>query len=301
MMILLISTLLHIANVENARALGEGNNGGRPGYHMPSQTTTYLPNPMNPLQRELWRVFKKEDGTAYIIPRPDGLGLEYGMCQVTNSLFTKAEQYGLCDRTADPDIINSIDPDVALEFTAVFHQNLMFVANGNEISPWVPDEDILLACDTLVGDSKVATESYCTNVRGRCDEKTGVCLEITFIPSEEEVEILVPALNKIYGIPELGEECSLDAWRSTDYMCPVASCYIPEGCTYTSHHIISQYNPENSEDRTVRPLRTCCQELCYSIDKNGERCDYSGSSQFEWSFLIQMTPFFSMLFFLVPY
>ena len=55
--------------------VGDGD-GGRPGYHSPAGDT-YVPNCDVQTLREYWRIFEQADGSAYMIPRPDGLGLAY--------------------------------------------------------------------------------------------------------------------------------------------------------------------------------------------------------------------------------
>ena len=64
------------------------------------------------------------------------------------------------------------------------------------ISPWAPDDDIIAACELT--DNEAAL-SYCEQLESRCDQ-WGNCIDIGYIPSEEAVAALIPALNLLYGI-----------------------------------------------------------------------------------------------------
>ena len=107
------------------------------------------------------------------------------------------EQYGLCEEYGNPDIINDIPPADALTITNTLHQLLEFkIGEDGMISPWAPDDDIIAACELT--DSEAAI-SYCDQLESRCDQ-WGNCIDIGYIPSEEAVTALVPALNQLYGI-----------------------------------------------------------------------------------------------------
>mmetsp|Transcript_92442 Transcript_92442/g.138459 ORF Transcript_92442/g.138459 Transcript_92442/m.138459 type:complete len:317 (-) Transcript_92442:81-1031(-) len=267
-------------------------NGGRKGYHSPGPNDTYLPDCANPLKRELWRVFEKEDGTAYMIPRPDGLGIKYNLCaegdtstgtppMVDTTLSEKAEQYGLCDEiVSDPSLLNSMDPADALQFANVFHQQLRFVTNGagDDIDPWVPDTDILAACEVLSSeDDNAAAKTYCEQVAGRCSDD-GMCIDIGFTPSPEAVTQLLPALNEIYGIANAGDRCVPEGEPS--FGCALADCTEPpEGCQYVFDHYV------------VNNMRDCCAELCHAVDSNGNECTLDSSSNRRGAELYSVTWF----------
>jgi len=236
-------------------------NGGRSGYHSPSSTDTYLPDCENPLKRELWRVFQQEDGTAYIIPRPDGLGTVYNICNgrvpVKEGIIDKANQYGLCDNDINVAAINHIDPNYGLLFVNIFHRQLHFVADGQNIQPFAPDSDILDACELREGDETL--NSYCQAVKNQCNS-FGECTEMMVVPSEMQVRQIVPALNELYGIPEIGDQCDPEQWSSS-FSCPVAKCATsPQGCEYVRDHYI------------INQDRDCCAEMCFSVDSQGNKC-----------------------------
>ncbi|CAB9524844.1 expressed unknown protein [Seminavis robusta] len=252
-----------------------GTNGGRVGYHSPSPTDVYLPDCQNPLQRELWRVFVQEDGTAYMIPRPDGLGITYGLCNndaFDQELMAKAQQYGLCDETVtDPTVINSMTPEDALRFANAFHRQLRFsISDDNQIYPWAPDEDILLACENITSQAALG---HCEALANRCNDDTGECIEIGVIPSVEAVQELVPALNALYGVLEEGETCIPSTVFGPTFGCPVADCFAEQsaGCEYDTA----------GAPFSVNELGDCCQRQCYAVDSNGNECTGNNNPQEE--------------------
>lgn len=168
--------------------------GGRPGYASPGETDTYLPDCNAPLKREYWRVFVSSDEKAYIIPRPDAMGIEYDLCAGTSEELFK--QGGLCEEAADPDVINNLEPKDALDITRALHELLVFERSGDSIKPFAPPDDVIAACDLT---SNAAAKSYCQELQGQCDEN-GICNEMLMVPSSDAIEAIVPALNKLYGI-----------------------------------------------------------------------------------------------------
>ena len=125
--------------------------------------------------------------------------------------------YTMCnDRDgADPNVINNMELSDALLITNLLHRHLKFQivnygddATNNDtlyswsVEPHAYDDDILLACDVLDlegGASYNQVEGYCADVRNRCTND-GVCSDIGIIPSKENLDILVPTLNALYGI-----------------------------------------------------------------------------------------------------
>ena len=172
-------------------------NGGRSHYHSPESGTTYLPDCNNALNRELWRVFAVSETSAYIIPRPDGTGLDNGLCEADDAdLAGLFSQYGLCQENGNPSIINDIPPADALAITHALHERLEFTIDADGmISPWAPDDDIIAACELT---SATAAIDYCKLLESRCS--WGSCEDIGYIPGAAAVEALVPALNELYGI-----------------------------------------------------------------------------------------------------
>ena len=171
-----------------------GGDGNRSNYFSSDQ---YLPDCQNPLYRELWRVFAETEASAYILPRPDGMGIDFAICDGEDAdLTTLFTEYGVCEEYADPDVINDIKPADALVITNQLHQRLRFSADENGgLFPWAPDDDILAAC-TLIENQ--AALSFCALLESRCSGYA--CDDIGYIPGPEAVEALIPALNELYGI-----------------------------------------------------------------------------------------------------
>lgn len=200
-MLIIISLLIACTpEVENPLGTCEAEtNGSRACYHFPSPDDTYLLDCNAPLDRELWRVFAQTDESAYIIPRPDALGLQFGLCDGESDDAILLQQYGLCDQILDSEgvtTINEISPVDALSITSILHQNLRFeVGEGNVVSPWVPDEDMIDACD-LISDSSV--DEYCANIE--LSSSGNDCPEIFYSFPEDTAILFADALNQLYGI-----------------------------------------------------------------------------------------------------
>jgi hypothetical protein len=176
--------------------------GSRVCYHSPEAGDTYLPDCEAPLDRELWRVFATEDGGAYIIPRPDGMGLSTGICDGDDiELAAAFERSGLCDEVADPEVINDLNHTDALVITHALHEQLVFTAvddgdGSAHIDPWAPDEDMLAACDGPLAD-ETAVDEACDLLAGRSED--GNCTDIGVIYSLEQATLFAAGLNHVYG------------------------------------------------------------------------------------------------------
>jgi len=264
--------------------------GSREGYHSPLPNT-YLPDCKNPLKHELWRVFMNEDGTsAGMIPRPDGLGIKHKICPnwpqdpeddeyydpllelemgrlseedgpLANTLLRfKASEYGLCNETVlNTSIINSMDPVYALQFANIFHRQLVFTIKENRISPWVTNSDILQVCETF--DVSDNIKAHCEEIKSLCNDK-GECIEMGIIPNKQSVEELVPALNEMYGVKQMGDTCNPEEWGAT-FECPanLISCgRPPKGCKYVNNYYV------------IDEVRDCCPKPCYYEDSDGNDC-----------------------------
>ena len=178
-----------------------------------------------------------EGVSAHIVPRPDDYGVKYGFCDDgdtiddrNNSSSSSAsssrtsggdqlqqyyykelfQNYTMCndrDGGADPDVINNMKLSDALLITNLLHRHLQFqmVNYGDDswsIEPYAYEDDILLACDVLELEGGTAydqVEGYCDDVRNRCTND-GACSDIGIIPSKENLDIVVPTINALYGI-----------------------------------------------------------------------------------------------------
>lgn len=177
--------------------------GARACYHTPDATDTYLPDCEAPLDRELWRVFAVDEATAYMIPRPDAMGIHTGICDGDDvDLAAVFEANGLCAEVADPDIINAMTPEDALVIGHALHENLVFgVEEYGEgaagLVPWAPDTELLMACEgPLAGDARV--EGLCAELATLDAE--GTCNDLGRVLSVEQVTALAEGLNATFGI-----------------------------------------------------------------------------------------------------
>jgi hypothetical protein len=290
--------------------------GSRPCYHVPGPNDLYLSNcnnnnnnnnnnndnndnenNSNPLKREYWRIFQKQDGTAYMIPRPDGLGVKYQICsdvvttQTTQAtkgksietINNKANQYGLCNdqqqqqqqNTLAVNVINSMNSNDALEFSTIFHRQLKFTQVGNSIDPSAFHDDIIAACKNILEEENTQAHSYtyCHEVKNKCCE-AGHCIESISNPSQAAMDELIPALNNLYGVMDIGDTCNIKEWGNT-FGCPVAKCMAPpSGCSY------------KFDSYVINASGDCCARMCYAVDANGDECGFDDTSAGESSSLL---------------
>lgn len=190
--------------VENPTGSCEPNdNGARPG-HSPGDSQ-YLPDCEPALAREYYRVFAKEDQTAYMIPRPDGAGLRYGYCDGEDPELSELfDRNGLCVEIADTqtvDTINAMPPEDALRIAHLLHEQLVFVAEGESdswrIEPGVFSNDVVDACNRAAVDLGDAQEA-CNYHRKRASGGNQDDMDHSY--TRAECEQLAPALNELYGV-----------------------------------------------------------------------------------------------------
>ena len=175
--------------------------GSRTCYHAPMASDTYLPDCQTDLTREYWRVFAMSETSAYIIPRPDGMGLMYDLCEDAN-VGELMNTYALCSETLganEVDIINDIPPEDALLITNALHSKLLFTVDEDDmISPWAPPNDIVDACQFSDSNDEVVSD-YCDTALGYYDSGED-CPDIAFFPTAEEAPIIAARLNTLYGL-----------------------------------------------------------------------------------------------------
>lgn len=171
-------------------------------YSSPGPDDTYLPDCDAPLNEELWRVFEQANGTAYVIPRPDGMGLVTGICDGDDAeLAALFEANALCDETLDSagvETINSMDTTDALTITHALHENLEFAVaiygdGYADVTPFAPPEHLVAACEG-------SSESVCDAIDGKYDLDAEECLDIGIVFTEDDAAVLADLLNDLYGI-----------------------------------------------------------------------------------------------------
>jgi len=183
-----------------------GDDGSRICYHSSGPDDQYLPDCDAPLTRELWRVFAQDAETAYMIPRPDSLGLTFGVCGGDDAdLSALFEANGLCEATVGPDtveVLNSMTPEDALAIGHALHERLVFTAEalsggGWWFTPWAPDVDLYDAClGPAADDADLA--ALCADVVSTMD--AGHCEEMARGYTEAEARGVAAALNALYGV-----------------------------------------------------------------------------------------------------
>lgn len=182
----------------DCEADGDGSRTG----HNPGDSQ-YLPDCDPPLEREYYRVFAQEDETAYMIPRPDAMGIRYGYCSGDDAeLADLFERNGLCVEVADPDVVNSMTPEDALAIAHLLHENLVFVAEQQHGESWgvlpgAMTDDVVAACDRAEVDLSDALDA-CRYHRDRASSK--IHDDMGRIYTRAEAEQLAAGLNELYGI-----------------------------------------------------------------------------------------------------
>ena len=178
--------------------------GSRPCYHAPGESW-YLPHCEPVLDRELWRVFAESEDSAYMIPRPDATGLDYGICDGEDAVLSDIfERNGLCEATVGPEqleVINAMPLVDALDIAHALHERLEFTAlaldeTSWDISPWAPYDDRVAACnatsDPTLDDICDELESFFAN---------DACPNVVVLySSQTEASAMASALNALYGI-----------------------------------------------------------------------------------------------------
>ncbi len=172
-------------------------------------TDPYLPLCDNPLPKEYWKLFTRDEGsTAYFLPRPDGAGLAYGYCESEDpEIAALFEDNALCttiDSQAKVEIINNIDPADALEISRLIHEQLEFTAvmtfeEFGAIAPFGLPVDLATVCEQQA-ESLAAIESTCARLID--DGTVPTCEEddMGTVLTFEEATLLADALNVLYGV-----------------------------------------------------------------------------------------------------
>jgi hypothetical protein len=172
-------------------------------YSVSEAGDVWMPDCEHPLDRAYWRVHarRSDDGevTAYLLPRPDGAGAAFGVCDGPDAaLAALFDGWGLCAPTLDAAgvaRINALPLDDALAISHALHERLVFTAGGDDgstIAPWPLPEDLEDACPGT--SASAACDAYLTAVCGASD--IGVALTL----DEAQANELAAALNAAYGI-----------------------------------------------------------------------------------------------------
>merc|ERR1719215_1112345 len=133
------------------------------------------------------------------------------MCTGDNELSSLFKKYRLCKEmlnSEDIGLLNNMKPAEALNMTHALHKQLRFegqsIGGAWSITPWAAEDDVYDVCNTI---NDAAAASYCDQIR-RSFECTGPCIEMAILPSAEDIKVIVPGLNKLYGIQCTGSHWS---------------------------------------------------------------------------------------------
>lgn len=202
--LLLLALPACVPPVENPSGSCEASHdGARHCTHAPDPADTYLPDCEAPLDRDLWRVFAIDEHTAYIMPRPDAMGIRLGICGGDDAdLAALFEDNGLCVDNADPGVVNAMTPVDAMGISHAMHERLVFDVvdhgdGGASLSPWAPDDELAHACaGPLAGDDRVS--GLCADLTAQAAAEE--CLDVGRVLSLDEATALAGGLNATFGI-----------------------------------------------------------------------------------------------------
>lgn len=195
----------------------------------------WIPDCETSLAREYYKVSLQDDGTAYMLPRPDGLPYMAEPCAIQDhELHAIAEQYLLCESATEDTlgVVNSMDLADALAVAHYLSDRHVFVAGETGVWPYAQDEDVLEACQT---------DDIFRNgpMKERCDfllncAQTGACPAIGWVASGEQAVVLAAKMNEMYGIEGemLCDRLTRDARETLDDAIRHAgnSCQVDEDC-----------------------------------------------------------------------
>jgi hypothetical protein len=187
-------------NENPSGSCGVRTDGSRAGYHN-ALNHAWVPDCQNTLHREYWRVFVREGGEAYIIPRPDGaLELRPICADPRHELRSIVDRYLLCTVVSSKEhlrTVNTMSASDALQLTRFLHGQLRFrVVDSNggvRIHPFAIPSDIVDACETSQRPISPALDLRCRRVRQ--PERLA-----RIYKDRESEEELVSRLNELYGI-----------------------------------------------------------------------------------------------------
>ncbi|MCB9752989.1 MAG: hypothetical protein H6713_23795 [Myxococcales bacterium] len=164
----------------------------------------------NPLAKEYWALFTRDDGTsAYFLPRPDEAGLTYGLCDGEDAeLAALLEDNALCtsiDSPAKVEIINNIEPADALKISRALHERLEFTAVTYDegeagIVPFALPADLARVCDEQAEGLAAIAETCARLIAAGTEPSCNNAGPLGMTLTQAEAGLLADALNTLYGI-----------------------------------------------------------------------------------------------------
>jgi hypothetical protein len=164
-------------------------------------------NPDIDASRIFWRLYR-HDSTCYFLPRADEVPHLVAECATSSDLSTKLQTYGLCAAVVDPDVVNNVQCDDALEISSFLNGNVYFTADG----PAADDTVKAKACDVASCKSDETLDSFCDYYEGRADALASgdPVTDIARLDTEAERTAVAACLNELYGVDtstENAEKC----------------------------------------------------------------------------------------------
>jgi hypothetical protein len=193
---------------------GTESDGGRWGYHSPEPGESWVKDAESGVTLEYFRVFRKTNGMAYVIPRAFGLVPE--VCEnAAHALNGLATRNGLCG-ASETTLDNNMPVADAQSIARYLHSRLVFHAFNNQPQPYAIPADLLALCEI--------DSSFRNGImKARCDfeisaKKSGSRTEQGWTYTQDQAVLTAARLNQRYGIqaPELCERLERRASETFD-------------------------------------------------------------------------------------
>lgn len=153
------------------------------------------------LARTYWSVVRAQDGSHFLLPRPDGAAPLARECEAGTPFATQLSEHALC-KTADNEAavtkVNALDQALALEVSTALHRELAFKRDGENITPSPLGRDLLELCRSNAELREGAMKARCTEEEQYADGSARPAIFRAW--SEAELSAVPGALNALYGV-----------------------------------------------------------------------------------------------------
>ena len=154
------------------------------------------------LQREYWIVVSAEDGTRFMLPRPDGDPRVVAECGRGTPLAATFQNAKLCESANGQTLarVNALSKAEAMKTSTFLHGKLAFVVSGDRtrVEPYPLASDLLDVCKTYPDERSGALRSVCDDEL-RYESANGRP-SIARSSSAAENAAITSRLNDLYGI-----------------------------------------------------------------------------------------------------
>jgi len=199
---LALAVLIAACGGNGPDATGEPQSGPHPYDHYPAASDVWVQNPDVATTSEYWTIFRQENGTHYMIPRPDGSPFLIAACASDDAVGTLLQATAVCQSTstsAQVQRVNALTVDEAITISTVLHDGLTFTAGPNGVEPFALISDRVEVCRAL-GDPG-ALADLCAWELGRATtaDTGGLVTDIARVLTSDEAVALAAELNVLYG------------------------------------------------------------------------------------------------------